>query len=460
MKRPRPDPSLHLFLDDSELSARHRLWRVTQTFRRDRHEPVLVCDRPWEGTAVGTLSVLYDAEAAEYKMWYLVVKDRPICLAVSTDGETWTKPDLDVATHTDQMRTNIVHARKDGAVFAVEHAPDLEGLAADTRFLACEYLADGPPRSGTDGEGRGIYALSSPDGIHWDRRPEPILRAQGDRTTLYYDPLRRLFMLLTRHRHLSTERRSGVAGLKRDIGLWESPDFVHWQYHGTILRPDDYDEEDTEFYGMSVFRYGNVLMGLLLVYYRGIEKLDVELAWSRDGRAWQRVGRRAPCFSFGGEGSWDSHWVQASHNPPQVDGDRMRFWYNGGNTKHGSGDAHRKSVGVASLRVDGFVSLDAGREEGVLVTDELPCEQPKLLTVNGSFPTGKLTAELLDLTGAVLEGYAAENCSIDGTEGTRLAVRWNGQSRIRPGVNAVKLRLRLHQGSLFSYRWSDAQDSA
>ena len=460
MKRPFFDPDLHLFVDDSEISAYHELQRTVQTFRKDRFDPVVACDRPWEGSAIGTFTVLFDETDGLYKMWYLVIKDRPICYAVSKDGLTWEKPDLDVVELADGEKTNIVHTRERGAVFQVEHAPELKGAwPANSRFIGCEYLGFDYPiqKNGGGGKVSGIYAVWSPDGVHWERRPEPILPFQGDRTTLYYDEQREKLMLMTRHRNMPLESRKGVLGLKRDLGLWESPDLVDWEYRGAVLKPDEFDPLHTEFYGMTLFRYGPGFLGLLLMYHKAIEKLDVQLAWSRDGFSWNRVGRRNPCLTFGGEGSWDSHWVQISHNPPQVQGDRLLMWYNGGCTKHGSGNEHRKAVGACSIRLDGFVSMEAGREDGSLVTTELSCEKPKVLRVIASYPTGRFTAEVLDDTGEPIECYRADDCKVEGKDGTRLKVRWkNGASVYSKKNKYIKLRFHLYQGSLFSFRWSDA----
>ena len=457
MKRPVYDPDLHLFIDDSEISARHKLVRLVQTFRKETLDPVMVCDRAWEGTAIGTFTVLYDKGEDIYKMWYLLVQDRSIGYAVSKDGIEWTKPDFYFFRTSEGTPTNIVYKREQGAVFHVDHAPEMQGgWPGNSKYVACEYRGHDHPVPKKEPE-RGICAAWSEDGLRWVQHSEPVLPFQGDRTTVYFDDQACKLLLMTRHKNLSMESRQGVPGLKRDIGLWESTDLLNWDYKGAVLRPDDMDPPHTEFYGMTIFRYGRGFVGFILMYHKAIEKLDMQLAWSPDGYQWNRVGRREPCLMLGGEGSWDSHWVQASHNPPQIEGDRMKIWYNGGCTKHGSGNAHIKSVGTASLRLDGFVSMDAGREDGSLVTMELPCEQPKKLEVNASFPTGRLSVEVLDETGAPIDGYSSEDCRVDGTDGIRLAVRWEDRESVFIKTHRqVKLRFNLYQGSLFSYRWSAA----
>jgi len=303
----------------------------------------------------------------------------------------------------------------------------------------------------------GIYAIWSNDGVHWHRREPAVFPRQGDRHALNFDPVRGVYMLTCRHENISPMARHGVVGQKRDIGLWKSPNLIHWEYHGVVLRADEHDPTGTQLYGMYLFRYGNGFIGLLEIYHEPYEKLDTQIAWSRDGQHWYRVGNRSPSLALGGEGAWDSHWVFPSLNPPEIVGDRLRFWYNGASTKHGSGNAHIRSIGVASLRLDGFVAMEAGRRDGELVTTDLSADCFKKLEVNVSFPTGRFSAEILDREGKVLTGFSTDDCRVDGTDGTRLAVRWGEKATVPPSPEGiVRLRFKLYQGSLFGYRWSDA----
>jgi hypothetical protein len=386
-------------------------------------------------------------------MWYVTHLDSHVCLALSSDGVHWEKPDLDVVLMPDGTRTNIVIP------------PPLDGLpqpqpvssyvgrwAAGARYACATYVHFGKP------EGRdGIYAFWSADGVRWEKHEPAVLPRQGDRMSCYFDPVREIYVLTTRHHNLGHEIRNGVRGFKRDIGLWESVDLLHWDYHGIVLQADDLDAEDTELYGMYPFRYGCGFVGLLEVYHRAYEKLDTQLAWSEDGYHWQRVGRREACLTLGGEGAWDSHWVVPALNPPELQGDRLRFWYNGASTKHGSGSAHIRSIGLTSLRLDGFIAMEAGRKEGSLVTTDLPAQTAKRLEVNVRYPNGRFSVEVLDREGRPLEGYGVNECHIEGKDGVRLKVQWGERITVPASSEGyLKLRFNLYQGALFAYRWADA----
>ncbi len=57
--------------------------------------------------------------------------------------------------------------------------------------------------------------------------------------------------------------------------------------------------------------------------------------------------------------------------------------------------ARRRGIGLASTRRDGWVSLEAGRTEGRLVTMALPLEKPMALEVNANVYSGYLAVDVL-----------------------------------------------------------------
>lgn len=441
------DPELHLFLDDVNIVGRTGLTRVVQPMRREALEPLVAGDRPWEATAVCYPVVLEDAESGGYLMYYITIANGLTCLARSSRGRIWHKDPVAGAPLFEGEATNIVFDRATVGHGAqvVEVSGRRGAWPESTRFAGVTY--------GSDGEGAsGIYAIWSPDGIRWERREPAVLPHQGDRHALSFDEERGLFTLTCRR--LDGARKDGPGGRHREIALWESPDLRQWEYHGVVLSADELDPPGTELYGMSTFRYGDGFIGLLEMYYEPIEKLDTQVAWSRDGRHWQRVGRRTPLLGLGGQGAWDSHWVVPALSPPVVHGYSLRFWYNGASTKHGSKEAHVRSVGLASLRRDGFVALETGRRGGELVTADLSASGERQLGVNADVRTGELAVEVLTAGGEVLEGYGAEQCRVDGVDGVRMAVSWGDRTCVPAAEDgAVKLRFRLRQGALYSYRW-------
>ena len=97
------------------------------------------------------------------------------------------------------------------------------------------------------------------------------------------------------------------------VGRSVSDDFVDWTEPEVVLAPDDNDPPGLEFYGMPVFRYEGLYLGLPWAYHTHPEEsytrmagsADVQLASSRDGIKWERVGDRAPFIPLGPPGTLD-----------------------------------------------------------------------------------------------------------------------------------------------------------
>ena len=245
---------------------------------------------------------------------------------------------------------------------------------------------------------------------------------------------------------------------QRDLSLWESSDLQAWTPQCKLLRSDEHDRANTEFYGMLPVRYGAGFIGFLEVYHRAVERLDTQLAWSADGRHWQRVGHRDPVLTRGGEGEWDSHWVYVTNNDPEPVGDRLRFWYGGAGTHHGSKAKHRRAMGIASIRRDGFVSIEGRMDPGFLLTAALDATVPRRLTINVDAETGDASVEVLSRDGGPLAGFSAEDCRLSEQDGVSASVSWRGGEVVPAHPDGkVFLKINLRNASLYSYRWAAAQ---
>src|SRR5437773_4127156 len=106
-----------LFVDDLRISEIKGVIRQLHPFVKHPDNPIVVADRPWEGTAVHLYgSVIRDGAEGIWKMWYRAgtqaAKDYDartnVCYAVSQDGLRWKKPALGVHDHYGVHKTNIV----------------------------------------------------------------------------------------------------------------------------------------------------------------------------------------------------------------------------------------------------------------------------------------------------------------------------------------------------------------
>jgi hypothetical protein len=113
------------------------------------------------------------------------------------------------------------------------------------------------------------------------------------------------------------------------------------------------------------------------------------------------------------------------------------------------------------LRTDGFVSLNAGYEEGEFVSKPLIFQGAELELNYGTAAAGMLRVELQDAaTGAALPGFALDDCrSIWGDEIARV-VKWGTGPDAVTDVSAlagkpVRLRFVMNEADVYSIRFRD-----
>ena len=137
--------------------------------------------------------------------------------------------------------------------------------------------------------------------------------------------------------------------------------------------------------------------------------------------------------------------------------DKIHWYYNGTQKTHGT-DLGKRVVVIsrATWRLDGFVSLDAGPERGVVETVPLriPASQ---LEINTDAASGSIRVAVLTADRQVQAGLSAVECQPMAGDSVRHSVRWAGKvltqaqqlSRLQflmENVNLYALRLKLLSG--------------
>jgi len=105
---------------------------------------------------------------------------------------------------------------------------------------------------------------------------------------------------------------------------------------------------------------------------------------------------------------WDYANNTASSLGPVRVGDELWIYYSGRTSDHKSSPNTGK-IGLGTLRLDGFFSLDAGSEEGTLTTRPLQLVNDPL-RINADASEGNLEVEILDENGAVIAPFSRQNC--------------------------------------------------
>jgi hypothetical protein len=432
-------PQKQLFLDDYLVGSTTNVLRRIHPAEKSKSNPVILQTEPWEDP----LNILYGSvirDGEKYKTWY---KSGPgVSYAVSDDGIHWVKPPLDLVP-INSAKTNILF-RKVSAIKGPDALPyyhELFGVHKDERepdpsrrykmgYLSIDWEYKGP-REGRfrEGQRRGLGVAGSPDGIHWKLIDSFASEAICDGATHWmFDPAVGKYVLFGRT--LKTPPEIEAAWSRYDwykawhsgraVGRIESSDFVKWNFTAPFSSPvvmtaDLQDKPVTEIYSVLVFPYESVYIGLVqtLLARPDVPAIDVQLAVSRDGVHFARVGDSAPSGSIrasrspfipnGPVGSWDRFNQSLASNPPIAQGDELRFYYAGRTYRHdpyeGKDTGPRAGcIGFATIPRDRFVSLDASFDGGEIITKPLKFKG-KRLHLNAKSDFGEIVVDVLDSAG-------------------------------------------------------------
>jgi len=450
-----------LFIDDFVVDKMETIGRTIHQATKHPGNPVLVGEKPWEGGRAYLFgSVERNPQTQNLRMWYMSAYTPTVpgqkaalvqCLAESDDGVRWTRPSLGlIPDDTGSKDNNIVFS-------TATHSGYDEGLTP---------IRDPNPKDpGRRYRGlfwanwngyRGTYAAWSPDGLRWTSAQKPAFTNTGDAGSIMYDSIKSRWIFLARP--LDNQ-------LSRAVSF--SEDFETWTPLQVVFQADQSKRED--FYNMTGFCYEGIYLGTVVVFWEepGRYALEPHLVVSRDGEKWRWLDRRSAFVPHGPRGSWDEFNTQMGSGEPIRVGDRLYFYFSGRTYPHrpyyaqGSPDIIPKqvvktqsSIGLATLRVDGFVSLEDQGGSGTVTTKPLVLTGSKL-HVNAACQYGELRMEVLDRSGRPLPGYAAADCRPVRADAVDIPVRWN-EKQVLPATagQPVRLRFYLKQTKLYSF-WVD-----
>ncbi|HMF94616.1 MAG TPA: hypothetical protein VKE96_09990 [Vicinamibacterales bacterium] len=461
------DVGRQLFVDDFLIEQTS----LSRTFHRAEYyggNPVLQPSTDWEKFdeyAVRTKSrpnpaampfsdgVFYDPRDRVFKMWYMGGYGQNTCYAVSHDGIAWDKPALDVVAGTNM----VTHGVRDSSTVWL----DLDESDRSRRYKMARWYD------------HYMELLSSSDGIHWREMGRTGLT--GDRTTFFFNPFRRVWVYSLRGESLPN-------GIGRHRRYWETPDLfanVGWGPEeppmwvgadGEDPRRADLDLP-CELYNLDCVAYESLVLGLFTIF-RG-ERNDREkpndlcVGFSRDGFHWSRPDRRPFLTVSERVGAWNWANVQSAGGCCLVVGDELYFYVSGRRGLPGTNEPGVCSTGLAKLRRDGFVSMDAGGPAPA-VERVSPAVAPGTLTTrpvrfdgrhlfaNVDASAGELRVEMLDADARPIPGFTADACVAVRMNSTHAPVTWSGSADLaRLSGETVRFRFHLTRGSLYAF-WVSA----
>ncbi|MCD6322382.1 MAG: hypothetical protein J7L77_05090 [Clostridiales bacterium] len=429
-----------MFFDDWPLEYSKGFIRKQGKPVRYAGNPVLKPELPHEGDRVSLYgTILHDEEMSIYKMWYPAFSVEPetvanLCYAESTDGYNWVKPELDVVPGTNIVLGEEYQVRGQSIIY------DIDEPNPKRRYKFLNRPGHTPL----------IFSYVSPDGIHWKILDKAAINADSDsHVGLIRHPETGLYM--------ATMRK-----IKGDRRVWlsTSEDFENWTDPVLVKELPIEASMQTQIYGMQLTYYGAYIMGVVSYYNTDVNDLrgwgkmqgtmDIGLAYSRGGYCWHENYPTKRLINFSGEGNWDGQMIiPASHII--LNDDEMRFYYAGCDHKHEPPYGHQKlCIGVATLRPDGFVYIEAGDETAELFTRNFWLSDTGF-EINADASGGEILVELCDGEGKPILGFEKENCIPITKDGLRIPIEWKNNPDQSILLNrAVRIKVWATNAKLYS----------
>jgi len=456
-------PWRRLFLDAFVVEAQAGLNRVFHAAEKFSGNPVVKRDKLWEGVSAITGPYVYGTvfrEGDKFRMWYEINnKGTHIGYAESSDGMAWAKPDLGLINFNGSKANNLVVSIADRAATGGQCHNASVIRRPNERDPQKRYALYGFD----NGSGHARVAFS-PDGLRWKYAPETDKKAlfsSSDVVNFFYDPYQQLYFTTWK-----TKNRRG-----RAAGVAWSKDGLNWTkpFDGPTFVADDLDPDATQIYGMPVFPYQGVYIGLPWIYNARYFKygdyspqrmyeaqadsprtMEVQIAWSWDMINWTRPAVREQFILRGADGEWDDGMIVTARAPVVV-GDKLYFYYGG---CHGRHDDKRvqAAIGLATLRLDGFCSMRAGDSEGWLVSRREPAREPAVTINAQTAKDGYVAAEILDRKNRVIPGFSRQDCMAFKGDSVRHELKWKTtQFPAGKKLDDWKIRFWLKNADLYSY---------
>jgi hypothetical protein len=443
------DVGRQLFVDDF-LIEETTLQRTFHTAKKFEGNPVFKPETKHEFAAstsdergqeavcyLGHGGVFFDPAAKHFAMFYTAGWRGPLAFATSTNLRDWIRPPMGIG------EDNLLLAK--GRDAGGDNSVWLDLASQDERI---KFLTD----RGRDGH----QLQTSRDGRAWS---EPVTTGRAaDYCSFFHNPFRNVWCFSikqggprgrSRWYHESADFRQGAD--------WSSS--VYWCNADRLDKPDAAVGDAPQLYSLSAVAYESVLLGEFQILLGPDNKIcdqgkfpkttEIKLGFSRDGFHWHRPDRRAFIPATRREGDWDRAYLHGTTGVCVVMEDQLWFpycAYSGIAPSGTRGMYTGASIGLATLRRDGFASVDADAKGGALTTRPVVFKGSHLF-VNVNVPNGELRVEVLDESGSIVA--ASKQFSVDKT---KHLVAWEGAPDLAAiAGKAVRFRFHLSHGQLYAF---------
>ncbi len=488
-----------------ELFVDHHLIEKLDGARLALHRPqprevAIRFDKPWEMHAPGYATIVHDEKTGLYRMYYRSTLTPPsfgkksdtprrqvTCYAESGDGLAWTKPSLGLIEFEGSKDNNLMWEGVGSHNFSVF----LDGnpnRAPDARYKA---VGRGRPLGNEPSPYKhGLYALKSPDGIHWRTiRDDPVITDGkfDSHNLMFWDSVLGAYRAYWRD---SRKRDKNVPD-GRDVRTAVSDDGVNWR-DSRMLRYDpgrrgsaDKDGKPHQYYTNGIHPYPrapHLLMGFPMRYIdrgwtestdelpelrarkRASKQLrrlataltDTLFIVSRDGaqfhvwpEAFVRPGIKRSGSWFYGDAKVALGIVETRSSLHESAPDELSFYVQENGRIDEPGQLRRHT-----LRLDGFASLNADLRGGEVLTKPLLFDGDRLEINYATSAGGALRIGLLDMTGKPIPGFSLDDCDLLYGDQIGRIVTWCKKSDLAAlSGKPVRMQIELKDADLFAFRF-------
>jgi hypothetical protein len=391
------------------------------------------------------------------------------CYAVSKDGVQWERPDLGLVEYAGNRKNNIVESC--GVPSINPRGPSEEKFMSILQHQGS------------------LYITVSPDGLHWKRKPHPVLPFTADTNNqIIFDPAIGKYIAFLR----------GFPGRRTIVRCaFNSLDEAPWPYHECRRKPDhtgtmyieneletvmDIDKNDPLLPGLDInhlsacFYTNGVYLGFPGLFRKYPGQLnrqgrenhryfaqgndgtfETQLAVSRDGRTWTRPDRH-PYVSTGLYGEPDGGIIMVA--PGLIShGEKMYQYYGGKLTTHGIFEPVNDKPDGAIFRLvqqkDRFIAATAGIQGGWFRTPLLRHHGNRLELNIDCQGLGETCVQILDEKCKPLPGFTQDDCDPVDLNQLCQVVTWHGHHDIGSTAGkSIRLEFFMRASKLFTFRFA------
>jgi hypothetical protein len=446
---------VEMFVDDWLIDSKRNVCLQLQT--PIRREVVLVTDKPWEGPRCAYFSVFQDG--SRIRLYYRGANpglpdwsdQMATCYAESGDGIHFDRPNLGLYEFQGSKQNNIVYRGVEAENFAA-FADGNPGATPTEHYKAL------------GGRFPGLYALCSPDGIHWRKmQGEPIsvkvlvANAFDSQNVAFWDEVAKCYRGYFRY---MTD--AGV----RAIQNCTSKDFLHWtdavpnRYRG--VGGVELDPVEHFYTSATVPCPGapHIYLAFPKRFMPERQKFsdypapgvsDAVFMSSRDGLTWDRTFSGAWLRPGPDPHNWTQRCNMTAWGIVQSDPAEFSLYV----SEHYMWPDNR--LRRVTVRRHGFAFVHADAAGGEFTTRPVTFSGQNLILNYATSAVGSVQTEIEDETGKVLPGFSLADMNLLFGDELDAVVTWKGGKNLSELIGkAVRFRFVLKDADIFALRTGEA----